>query len=193
MSVVSRVVLVGAVVAASVSVVATPAEAAKACVLGKWRSTSYSLIIQGPAGETYGEGAKGVRLTITRTSVAYDFNKSTKEMLTGYSLGSPTFRSSWKYAKKLRVKATVKGSKKGSIVLKHKTASGDATGTGTRLWPEHKNTGTSNMAKNLRKGTAESQVPVKSSFTCSGKTLKFFSSYKYKGYTISVGRVFTRA
>lgn len=192
MSVASRVVLVGVVVAASVSV-AAPAQAAKACVLGKWRGTSYSIIIQGPAGETYGEGLKGVRLTITRTSLAYDFNKSTRETNTGYSLGSPTFISWSKYTKKLRVKATVKGSKKGTIVLKHKTATGDATGTDTQTWPEHKYNGTWSMAKNVRTGIAESFVPVKSSFSCSGKTLKFFSSYKYKGYTISVGRIFTRA
>ena len=192
MSVALRVVLVGAVVAGSVAV-AAPAEAAKACVLGKWRGTSYRMIIQGPAGETFAEGAKGVRLTISRTSLVYDFSKSTRETLAGSSLGSPTFRSWAKYTKKLHVKATVKGSKKGSVVLKAKTATGDATGTGAQTWPEYKNNGKWNMAKNLRTGTAESVVPVKSSFSCSGKTLKFFSSYKYKGYNISVGRVFTRA
>jgi hypothetical protein len=192
MSVTSRVVVVGVVMAASISV-AVPAQAAKACVLGAWKGTSYSMIIQGPAGETYAEGAKGVRLTIARTSLAYDFDKSTRETLTGYSLGSPTFRSWSKYTKKLRVKATVKGSKKGSVVLKRKTATGDATSTTTQTWPEHKVLGTWNMAKDLRKGSAQYVVPVKSSFTCSGKTLKFFSSYKYKGYTVSVGRVFTRA
>lgn len=192
MSVVSRFVVVGAVVAASMSV-AVPAQAAKACVLGKWRGTSYLISIKGPAGETYGKGAKGVRLTITRTSAVYNFDKSTKETLAGYGFGELTFTSWYKYTKTLRVKATVKGSKKGTIVLKAKTATGNASSTGAQTWPEHLTYPKASMAKSLRKGTAESVVPVKSSFACSGKTLKLYSSYKYKGYTISVGRVFTRA
>jgi len=193
MSVASRVVLVGTIVAASMSVVVPAQAAAKACVLGKWRSTSYHMTIENGVGQTYAKGAKGVRLTITRTSLAYDFNKSTKETLTGFSSGSLIFRSSYQYAKKLRVKATVKGAKKGSIVIKSKTATGNATGTGRRTWPERKNLGTYNMAKSLRSGSVQSLVPVKSDFSCSGKTLKFFSSVPYNGYMISIGRVFTRA
>ncbi|MEO3782730.1 hypothetical protein ABGB12_05345 [Actinocorallia sp. B10E7] len=192
MSVASRFVLAGALVAASVSV-AGPAEAAKACVLGKWKSTSQRLIIQGSGGETHGNGVKGVRLTITRTSLAYDFDKSTRETLVGSSLGSPTFRSWVKYTKKLKVKATVKGSKKGTVVLKPKTARGDATGTGATTWPEYESMGRWNIAENVREGVVEDAVPVKSSFSCSGRTLKFFSSFKHRGYDVFIGRVFTRA
>ena len=48
-------------------------------------------------------------------------------------------------------------------------------------------------AKNLRAGNAEYVVPVKSTYTCSGRNLKFFSTYKDRGYLVSIGRVFTRA
>ncbi|WP_106403283.1 hypothetical protein [Actinocorallia populi] len=192
MSVASKVILAGTLASASV-VAASPAEAAKSCVLGKWKSTSYTMLIQGAGAETHGSGLKGVRLTVSRTSLAYDFNKSTKEELIGYNLGDPSFRSQVKYAKKLSVKATVRGAKKGSVVLKPRTATGDATGANTRTWPEHENLSKWKLAKSLRTGTPESFVPVKSSFSCSGKTLKFFSSYKHRGYTVSIGRVFTRA
>lgn len=192
MPVVSRAVLAGALVSTSI-VAASPAEAAKACVLGKWKSTSYTMLIQGVGAETHGSGLKGVRLTVGRTSLAYDFRKAAKEELIGYDLGDPSFRSQVKYAGKLNVKATVRGSKKGSVVLKPKTATGGATGANTQTWPEHQKLSKWKLAKNLRAGTPESFVPVKSSFSCSGKTLKFFSSYKHRGYTVSVGRVFTRA
>lgn len=192
MSVASRFVLAGALVAASLTV-AAPAGAAKACVLGKWRGTSYTSIIAGSGAETHGSGAKGVRLKITRTSLAYDFDRSTREKLVGSSFGSPLFESWTTYRKKLGVKAKVKGSKKGTIVLKHKTATGNATGTGVTTWPEQGKPKKWKIAENLRAGVPETLVPVKSSFSCSGKTLKFYSSYRYRGYDISIGRIFTRA
>ncbi|MCD0451293.1 hypothetical protein LO762_19120 [Actinocorallia sp. API 0066] len=185
-------VVAGACAVAGAVAVAAPAQAApRACVLGTWKQTAHVGTVIADDSRTELRGAHGVRLKVTRTGVAYDFTKSTKETTTGVVEG--IHWNAWtKYTGKLSFDATVKGAKSGTIRVKPRTAAGGARGTHKVTRP---NVGTQRNWKlrtTYRAGGQESVAPARSSFSCSGGKLVLKSGFAFDGRKITIERVFTR-
>ncbi|GAA2722903.1 hypothetical protein [Actinocorallia aurantiaca] len=149
--------------------VAAPAQAAaRPCVVGEWK-------LAGLASKTIGyvefqsqsKGLKGTRLTVTKSSLSYDFTRSKKLVTTGVDSGKPIEEWS-KYDKRLKVKAAFKGGGKGRLSLKTKTASGKATLT--RSNAPGRRVG---LAGLIRKKTWDPIVLKQASYTCTAETLTF--------------------
>ncbi|WP_148086227.1 hypothetical protein [Actinocorallia herbida] len=185
-----RAALAAAVIGLCVVAPASAASAApKGCVIGTWKQTGMSGTVIADDSYTEVHGGAGVKLTIARTSVRYDFNKSAKETTTGEVEG--IHWSAWtKYTKLLSFDATVKGSASGSVRLKPKTAEGGAIGRSqvANLGPER----SWKLRTTYRGGGQESIAPIKSSFTCKGKSLTLKSGFSFDGRKITVDRFFTR-
>ncbi|MDX6743769.1 hypothetical protein [Actinocorallia sp. A-T 12471] len=183
--------LVAVLTAGTLTGVAAPASAA-ACVLGKWRQTGYKTTTAGVNYRQTTSGAKGVRLTVTRKKLAYDFKGSTRENATITASGAK-WKGWTRYKGKLTFTATVKGAKAGTMTAKPKSVKGGATGTSKITSPTANDPITWKLAENIRDGGSETVAPAKSSFTCAGKTLTLNSTITYGSEKTTVKRVFTRA
>ncbi|MEO3785394.1 hypothetical protein ABGB12_18850 [Actinocorallia sp. B10E7] len=164
----TRLVLATALAAGGTLAMQAPASAAKSCLLGKWKLTQFTMTAKGENIDVTGQGAEGMRLTVGKNSVTYNFTKAKKLVTTGTEAGKPLTVET-QYKKSLTMKSSFKGTKTGTLTLKPKTASGSATGTvsfGGKKTPAYK------LAKKYRGGEYEPiAVPV-SAFDCSGKTKK---------------------
>lgn len=165
-----RLVLV-AVLAACALPAASPAGAAAAgpCAVGKWRLTNFSAENIGYVEYTdVSKGLKGVRLTVTKSALSYDFTRSKKAVITGTDSGKPI--NEWmKYDKKLKVGVKLRGRAKGTVALKAKTASGDATFTRSQAPGRHRS-----LAAVIRDKRLWDMVVLKrASYTCTARTLTF--------------------
>ncbi|ROO89896.1 hypothetical protein EDD29_7606 [Actinocorallia herbida] len=171
---------------------AAPATAAPAaCVLGKWKQTTYSSDTVGVNYRAKTSGAKGVKLTVKRKSLAYDFTGSARE--NAAITASGTKWKGWtQYKGKLTFTATVKGAKAGTMTAKPKSVKGGATGTSKITSPTAGDPLTWRLAENIRDGGSESVSPAKASFTCAGKKLTLNSTITYGAEKTTVKRVFTR-
>ncbi|MEO3786969.1 hypothetical protein ABGB12_26905 [Actinocorallia sp. B10E7] len=192
----ARLVVVGAVAAAGIAA-ASPAEAkATRCVLGKWSLTSYTSVARGKLqGESFNHTTHGLertKLTITKTSISYNFDQSMRADTRGTSSAKPW--QEWaEYGGKLNVKATVKGSTKGSVKVKRKTATGGGWYVQTIFIQSQKiDLGPWNLAKEHKEGAWNEVTPFSSSFTCKGKTLRMESKAGINGSSTKVTRIFTR-
>lgn len=184
--------LVAALGAGALAGTAGSASAApKACVLGKWKQTSYTSKTTGVNYRATTKGAKGVKLTVKRASLAYDFTGSGRETAVITTEGVKW--SGWtRYTKKLTFKATVTGAKAGTMTARPKSAQGTATGTSKITKPTPGDPVTWSLAKNIRTGGSEFVAPDKSAFTCAGGKLKMSSTLTYGAEKTTVKRVFTR-
>ena len=155
--------------AAACLAVAAPAQAAaRPCVVGEWKLTGFtSKTIGHVEFQSQSKGLKGTRLTVTKSSLSYDFTRSKKLLTTGVDSGKPIKEWS-KYAGRLKVKATFKGRAKGRLSLKTKTASGKATLTRSKAPKSH-----DGLAKLIRKKTWDPVVLKQASYTCTARTLTF--------------------
>lgn len=145
-----------------------PASAAKACVVGDWRLTEYRSAATGRGVEISAEGGEGARLSLTRKTASYGFDKAKKVVTKGNDHGDRYVLKSV-YKKRILFKGTLKGSEKGTLVLKRKTATGDATVKPTfNTVPMSRR----KLAKHYRDGNVDPFIPVRHAFTCSGRTLR---------------------
>ncbi|GAB2849437.1 hypothetical protein GCM10022221_56100 [Actinocorallia aurea] len=181
--------------------VAVPAQAAsaapgdpgarKACVLGTWKQTGENGTAVSDDALSEVHGGAGVKLTITRKTVDYDFTRSAKETASGHVEG--IHWSAWtKYDKKLSFEATVTGSSSGTVKVKPKSAEGGATGRYKATVPNIGAERTWKLRTTYRGSGQESIAPVKSSFTCAGKSLTLKSGFSVNGYKMTIERFFTR-
>ena len=161
--------LATALAAAVLTLPAPTSAAAKPCLLGQWRLTGYTLDAKGPGSFTTARGAQGIRLTVTRKSVAYDFDGARKLVVKGRSDGEK-YELRTTYRKRLTLKSTLKGTKKGTLALKAKSAKGGATAAVVRNGAP---VITYNLAQSVyRQGEWEPVAPLRSSYTCTGKTAR---------------------
>ena len=146
-----------------------PASAApKSCAVGKWQLTKYKLKSHIEEVTANAKGGEGTRLTIAKKSVAYDFSRAKKVTTKGVAEGDP-YTVVDVFKKKLTFKSSLTGSKTGSLTLKPKSATGNATITSALGGVP---TGTATLAKNYRAGLDDPFIPVFGQFTCTSKTLK---------------------
>ncbi|GAB2849444.1 hypothetical protein GCM10022221_56110 [Actinocorallia aurea] len=172
----------------------TPAPAAAApaaCVLGKWKQTSYTSDTVGVNYRQKTSGAKGVKLTVKRKSLAYDFGGSAREIASITATGTK-WKGWTQYKGKLTFTATVKGADAGTMAAKPKSVKGGATGTSRITSPTEGEPLTWRLAENIRGGGSESVAPAKASFTCAGKKLTLKSTITYGAEKTTVKRVFSR-
>jgi len=157
-----------ALAAGAVLVLPASVSAAEACVLGDWRLTEYRSAAKGRNVEINAEGGEGARLSLTGKTASYGFDKAKKVVTKGNDNGDRYVLKSV-YKKRILFKSTLKGSKKGTLVLKRKTATGDATVKHTfNTVPMSRR----KLAKHYRDGDVDPFIPVRHTFTCSGRTLK---------------------
>ena len=164
-----RLALSSALAASALLAAASPAEAAaRPCAVGKWTLTDFSSKTIGYTEyQSASKGMKGVRLTVAKSSLSYDFTGSKRATTTGVDSGEPI--KEWtKYNKKLKVRAALKGGAKGTLALKTKTASGDATLTHSRA-PQRRH----GLAALIRKKKWDMVVLKRASYTCTAETLTF--------------------
>ncbi len=160
-----------AALAATVLALPAPASAAaKPCLLGKWKLTRYTLDAKGPGSYATGRGGQGIRLTVAKKSVTYDFNGSKKLVVTGRSDGEK-YSLKTAYRKRLTLKSTLKGAAKGTLALKAKSAKGNATATVTRNGAP---VITYNVAESVyRESGWEPVAPLRTTYTCNARTARF--------------------
>jgi hypothetical protein len=162
-SVLAAALAAGAVLALPASASAAP----KQCAVGKWKLTSYSLVVKGEEPASV-KGGAGTKLTITPKKFTYDFNGSKKVVMKASIDGTP-ITINRTYRKQLSFKAVLKGTKKGKYTLKEKSASGNAvvhsTFGGITGDPEY-------LVKAYRKGEGDPFVLPFGNYTCTAKALK---------------------
>ncbi|WP_106399497.1 hypothetical protein [Actinocorallia populi] len=171
-----RLVLPCALAASVLPAVASPAGAAAArpCVVGKWKLTGFTARNLGYVEYTaVSKGMKGVRLTVAKSSLSYDFTRSKKAVTTGTDSGKPI--DEWtKYDRRLKVGATFRGGAKGTLALKARTASGDATFTHSQAPSRHRS-----LPARIRKKQWDMVVLKRASYTCTAETLTFRTSQSW--------------
>ncbi|WP_106400134.1 hypothetical protein [Actinocorallia populi] len=163
-SVPARLMLAAAVAAGGI--LAVPASAApKSCLVGKWRLTKYETN-SNVGGEVFNaQGGGGTRLTITKKSVKFDFSGSERVVTKGKMPGGKAYRMVNVYKKSVKFKSALRGSKKGALMLKPKSATGTATFTTVLNGAPM---GTTKIAKYHRSGETDPFIPASALFTCKG-------------------------
>ncbi len=161
--------LLPAVVLVAGAVLALPAPAsARPCVTDDWRLTRYRMAAVGPNVEISAKGGEGARLSITKKSLSYDFTRAKKIVTEGADNGDDYVMTSV-YKKKLSFASTLKGAKKGTLSIRRKTGSGDAT---VKTVFNKTPLPAVKLARYYRNGNTDPFIPVRPAFACAGKTLK---------------------
>lgn len=170
-AVIPRLALAAALTAGAVLALPAAASAApkkQPCAVGKWKLTQYKLNSKGKNYTVQASGGQGAKLTIAKKTVKFNFDGSKKVVAKGEFEGEAIEVVSV-FRKTLTVKSTLKGNKKGSLVLKQKSASGNAKVTESS---KGQSLGSYNIAQAYRKGEADPFVPSAAHYTCTAKTLK---------------------
>ncbi|GAA0955676.1 hypothetical protein [Actinocorallia libanotica] len=161
--------LTAALAAAVLTLPAPASAAARSCLLGKWKLTGYTLDAKGPGSYATGRGGQGTVLTVTGKSVTYDFDGARKLVVKGRSDGEK-YELRTTYRKRLTLKSTLKGAKKGTLALKAKSAKGSAGATVVRNGAP---VISYNLAQSVyRQGEWEPVAPLRSSYTCTARTAR---------------------
>ncbi|MEO3787375.1 hypothetical protein ABGB12_28955 [Actinocorallia sp. B10E7] len=152
----------------ALSLPASASAAPKSCLVGKWKLTKYKM--NGNIGGEIinSQGGGGTRLTIKKKSVVYDFARSERVVTKGKTADGKAYRMVDVYKKKVTFNSTLTGAKKGSLSLKPKSATGNATFTTTLNGVP---AGTTKIAKYYRKGEIDPFIPVYAQFSCSAKAM----------------------
>jgi len=165
----ASVVLAASLAVTPLALPASASAAAKPCLLGKWKLTKYSMNAKGPGSKATSWGGQGVRLTVAEKSVTYDFGGSKPIIIKGFSDGEK-YDMKTTYRKRLTLKSTLKGAKKGTLALKPKSAKGDARAA---LVMNGAPFITYSVAKVYREGSWEPVAPTRARYTCTAKTARF--------------------
>lgn len=165
----ARLMLAAAVAVGGVLAVPAAASAApKPCLVGKWKLTKYKTN-SNVGGEVFtAQGGGGTRLTVTKTTVKFDFSGSERVVTKGEFAGGKAYRMVNVYRKSVKFKSSLTGKKKGDLTLKPKSAAGNATFTAVL---NGKSMGTTKVAKYIRSGKSDPFIPVYAQFTCSGRMM----------------------
>jgi len=169
--------------------VASAAPKKRPCAVGKWKLTQYKLSSKSKDYTVQSSGGQGTKLTITEKTVKFGFDGS-KKVVDKAEFGAEAFEIVSVFRKTLTVKSTLKGNKKGSLVLKAKSASGNAKVTEST---EGKVLNSYNVAQAYRKNEANPFVFSSSPYTCTAKTLKLVLKARNGGDTVSVAYAYKRA
>ncbi|MEO3783041.1 hypothetical protein ABGB12_06920 [Actinocorallia sp. B10E7] len=166
----TRVALAAALAAGAALALPTAAAAApkQPCAVGKWKLTQYKLDSRSEGYTAKAKGGEGTRLTITKKTVTYDFNRS-KKVVTKGVLEGEAYSVTSVFRKTLKMKSTLRGNKKGGILLNVQSASGNAKVAETA---NGKYLGSHSIVKTYRKGETDPFIPPAAFFTCGAKTLK---------------------
>ncbi|MDX6738335.1 hypothetical protein [Actinocorallia sp. A-T 12471] len=143
--------------------------AAKACAVGKWTMVKHSFSAKGEGYDFTGTGGKGVRLTVGKKSLSWDFRGSKRLVSQGTRSGEKVAMWS-RYDGRLRVPASFKGNKKGLLTADVRKAKGDATARTGKVGAKRPDA-TYPLAPNYRKGKPETIALGSGSFTCTGRSL----------------------
>jgi len=161
--------LAAAVAAGGVLAVPASASAApKSCLVGKWKLTKYKMNSNVGGEVITSQGGGGTKLTVTKKSVKFDFAGSEKVVIKGKKPGGKAYRMAESYKKGLTFKSSFKGAKKGSLLLKAKSATGKATVT-TLIGG--KPISTIKVANYHRSGEVNPFIPVFAQFSCTSKMM----------------------
>ncbi|MEO5874138.1 MAG: hypothetical protein ABIS86_01025 [Streptosporangiaceae bacterium] len=160
-------------------VAAVPAGAvAKRCTTGTWKLTRAEHRTSRPGDLFWAttRGGAGERLKITGAgSLTYDFGRAAKNVTTG-TLGGRKYTGWVRYRGKLKVKATLSGSR---IRTRIKSASGGATYRIVVSAPSVFDSASRNLAPKIRSGDSDQVVAAAGTFTCRGRTLKISETDSY--------------
>ncbi|WP_106398124.1 hypothetical protein [Actinocorallia populi] len=166
---------------------AASAAPAKPCAVGKWKLAQYKMGQRDEGYTASAKGGEGIRLTVAKKSVRYDFNGS-KRVVTKGSVAGDAYDLVSVYRGTLKAKSVLTGGRKGSLSLKARSATGDAKVSDTNMGVP---LGSYSLVKNYRKAETDPLVPVYADFTCTAKTLKLTMEADGAG-TIDVALVYRR-
>ncbi|GAA0936898.1 hypothetical protein [Actinocorallia libanotica] len=152
----------------ALTVPAAASAAPGSCAVGTWQLTKYRLKSHIDEATANAKGGEGTRLTITRKSASYDFSRAKKVFTKGVVEGD-SYTETDTFRKKLAFKSSLTGKKMGSLTLKRKSATGNATISSI---VGGQPTGSAKLAKNYRAGLEDPFIPVFVQYTCTSKTLK---------------------
>ncbi|WP_460302132.1 hypothetical protein [Actinocorallia aurea] len=137
--------------------------------MGSWTMVKHAFRAKGEGYDFTGSGGKGVRLTIAKKSLAWDFRGSHRLVSKG-TRGTATVAMWSAYSGRLTVPVGIKGGKKGLLRADVRKASGDASARTGKAGSSRADASYP-LAPNYRKGKPETIALGSGSFTCSGKSL----------------------
>ncbi len=183
--------MLAAVVAAggALAVPASASAAPKSCLVGNWKLTKYKMNSNIDGEVINSQGGGGTRLTVTKKSVKFDFAGSEKVVTKGKKPGGKAYRMAEAYKKSLTFKSSFKGAKKGSLLLKVKSATGKATVT-TLIGG--KPVGTVKLANYHRKGEVTPFIPIFAKFSCTSKMMSLLMEADGPGGAMASEFYYTR-
>ncbi|GAA3224839.1 hypothetical protein [Actinocorallia longicatena] len=161
----------GAIVVAMAGTAAMGSAASAApkakCWVGSWKVTTATVYVKDTkkAAEFTVKGGAGIKVKLAKTGkMSYDFTGSKPLKGTGTVSGVPT-SASVTLTRKLTASSKITGSTKGKITAKVSSVKGNALLKLTSPF-----TTTLNIAKAAKKGAELGLLPIKATYTCSGRT-----------------------